>query len=72
MRETLDPLATGVLLVCLGQAVKISRHLMELPKKYRTQVTLGKATDTYDAAGRIVREGDASLVNEVAAAQRTI
>ena len=61
---TLDPLATGVLLVCLGQAVKISRHLMELPKKYRTEVTLGKATDTYDAAGRIVDEGDPSLVNE--------
>lgn len=61
---TLDPLATGVLLVCLGQAVKISRHLMELPKKYRTQITLGKATDTYDAAGRTVKEGDASFVSE--------
>ena len=61
---TLDPLATGVLLVCLGQAVKISRHLMELPKKYRTQITLGRATDTYDAAGRTVKEGDASFVSE--------
>jgi len=48
---TLDPAATGVLLVCLGQAVRISEYLMELPKTYRAVIRLGIATDTYDAEG---------------------
>src|SRR3990170_3781058 len=48
---TLDPLATGVLLVCLGQAARVSEYLMELPKTYRGTVRLGVATDTFDATG---------------------
>ncbi len=48
---TLDPLATGVLLVLLGQAVRISEYLMELRKTYRAIVRLGVTTDTYDAEG---------------------
>jgi tRNA pseudouridine55 synthase len=48
---TLDPAATGVLVVCLGQAVRISEYLMELRKTYRAVIKLGIATDTYDAEG---------------------
>lgn len=48
---TLDPLASGVLLVLLGQAVRISEYVMDLPKTYRATVRLGLSTDTYDAEG---------------------
>jgi tRNA pseudouridine55 synthase len=48
---TLDPAASGVLLVLLGQAVRVSEYLMDLPKTYRATVRLGVATDTYDAEG---------------------
>jgi len=48
---TLDPAAMGVLVVCLGQAVRISEYLMELRKTYRAVIKLGIATDTYDAEG---------------------
>ena len=61
---TLDPIATGVLLICLGQAVRVSEYLMELPKTYRGTVRLGVATDTYDADGTPVFEGDVESVSE--------
>jgi len=63
---TLDPLATGVLLVCIGQAARVSEYLMELPKTYRGMVRLGVATDTFDADGKPVFEGDAGSVDEAA------
>ncbi len=63
---TLDPLATGVLLVCVGRAARVSEYLMELPKTYRGRVRLGIATDTYDATGATVSEGDAAAVDEAA------
>jgi tRNA pseudouridine55 synthase len=50
---TLDPLATGVLLVCLGQATRVSEYLMRGRKVYRAAVYLGLTTDTYDAEGRV-------------------
>lgn len=53
---TLDPLATGVLLVCLGQATRVAEYLMAGPKVYRAHVRLGVVTDTYDAAGQVVAE----------------
>lgn len=52
---TLDPLATGVLLVCLNEATKITGHLSDLDKEYLAVIKLGEATDTYDCEGRIVR-----------------
>jgi len=61
---SLDPLATGVLLVCLGQATRLSQYLMELPKAYRAEVALGIATDTYDAEGHPTFQGDTSSINE--------
>ncbi len=53
---TLDPMATGVLLVCLGRATRVTEYLMASPKVYRARVRLGVATDTYDAEGEVVEE----------------
>ncbi len=54
---TLDPMATGVLLICLGQATRVAEYLMVGRKKYRATVELGMTTDTYDAEGEIVHSG---------------
>lgn len=51
---TLDPIATGVLLVCLGEATKLSRFLMDLDKEYVGTLKFGESTDTYDAEGIVV------------------
>ncbi len=53
---TLDPLATGVLLVCLNEATKITGYLSDLDKEYLAVIKLGETTDTYDSEGRIVRK----------------
>ena len=60
---TLDPLADGVLVVCLGAATRLSDFLMAGEKVYRAEVTLGRTTTSYDAAGEIVAERDASQVS---------
>jgi len=54
---TLDPMAVGVLLVCLGQATRLTEYLMAGRKRYRAVIVLGTETDTYDAEGQIVRSG---------------
>jgi tRNA pseudouridine55 synthase len=54
---TLDPMATGVLLVCLGSATRVSEYLMAGRKRYRATVVLGVETDTYDADGEVVSTG---------------
>ncbi len=51
---TLDPMATGLLPVCLGEATKFSAQLLEADKTYRTRVQLGVVTDTGDAEGEVV------------------
>jgi len=51
---TLDPMATGLLPVCLGRAARLVEYIIELPKVYRAEVTLGIATDTEDADGAVV------------------
>ncbi|HSP56684.1 MAG TPA: tRNA pseudouridine(55) synthase TruB [Halomonas sp.] len=51
---TLDPMATGLLPVCFGEATKFSAHLLEADKVYRTRVELGAITDTGDAEGERV------------------
>jgi tRNA pseudouridine55 synthase len=63
---TLDPLATGVLPVCLGQATRVVEYLMDARKTYRATVRLGVVTDTYDAEGAIISETDASGVGREA------
>lgn len=55
---TLDPDATGVLPVCLGQATRLVEFLMDETKTYHACIELGTATDTYDSSGRITRRGD--------------
>lgn len=53
---TLDPLATGVLLVCLGRATRLSEYLMGQRKSYRAVIRLGQTTNTYDADGEVTQE----------------
>ncbi len=53
---TLDPLATGVMLVCLNEATKIASLVESLKKEYITTARLGESTDTLDSEGRIVRK----------------
>lgn len=53
---TLDPLATGVLVVCVGQATRLSEYLVDSTKTYRAEVLLGIETNTYDAEGEITAE----------------
>ncbi len=57
---TLDPMATGVLPVCLGQATRIVQFLAEESKTYRAGIVLGVTTDTYDASGKVVGREDPS------------
>jgi len=59
---TLDPMATGVLLICLGQATRVAEYLMAGDKTYRARIRLGVTTDSYDAEGEVVHEGDTSHV----------
>lgn len=51
---TLDPMATGVLLVCLGQATRLIEYLMATRKQYRAVIRFGATTDTLDAEGQII------------------
>ena len=53
---TLDPLATGVLLVCVGQATRLAEYLMHSVKMYCGRLQLGITTDTHDAQGEVVTE----------------
>ena len=53
---TLDPLATGVLLVCLGRATRLVEYLTGQPKTYEAVIRLGQTTDTYDAEGAVTAE----------------
>lgn len=55
---TLDPMATGILLVCLNEATKISPLLMELEKEYVFKARFGISTDTHDAEGKIIKKVD--------------
>lgn len=52
----LDPLATGMLPICLGEATKFSQYLLDSDKRYRVIARLGQRTDTSDADGQIVEE----------------
>jgi tRNA pseudouridine55 synthase len=61
---TLDPDATGVLPVCLGQGTRVIEFLVNTTKTYRARIEFGRATDTYDGSGQITHEGDISDVNK--------
>jgi tRNA pseudouridine55 synthase len=61
---TLDPLATGVLAVCVGSATKLAQFLLADDKAYEAEGVLGVQTDTLDRTGRIVDESTASVTRE--------
>ena len=58
---TLDPLATGVLLVCVGPATRFVEYLQQSKKVYETTIRLGVATDTYDAEGQVLATAPAPV-----------
>ena len=65
---TLDPMATGLLPVCLGEATKYSQDLLDADKAYLAQLRFGIQTDTGDAQGQIIAEkSTAEVVDNVMA-----
>lgn len=56
----LDPIASGVLLICLGNATRIVEYLMDWRKAYRAGAVFGVETDTEDGSGTVLRETDCS------------
>jgi tRNA pseudouridine55 synthase len=62
---SLDPLATGVLPLCFGEATKFSQYLLDADKAYESTFTLGVATDTGDAEGESVATAEAGHLGEV-------
>ena len=63
---TLDPSATGVLLLCVGYATRIADYLVADEKEYLAKVVFGEATDTQDADGIVISTADASILTEEA------
>ncbi len=63
---SLDPLATGLLPICFGEATKLSAFLLDADKRYLVKVKLGETTTTADAEGEVVETGDPSGVTETA------
>jgi len=59
---TLDPEATGVLPIYLGQGTRVVEFLAEAKKTYRAEIELGISTDTYDATGKVTGRGDTSAL----------
>jgi len=59
---TLDPLATGVLPIFVGQATRVVEYMSEASKTYRAVIEIGKTTDTYDVTGTVINTGDFSLI----------
>lgn len=55
---TLDPFASGLLLLCLGRATRLAEYLTALPKSYLAGMRLGEATDTDDLTGEVVSRSD--------------
>ncbi len=55
---TLDPIASGVLVLCLGPATRLSEYVMLSPKRYRATICLGATTSTYDTEGEITARHD--------------
>lgn len=51
---TLDPLATGLLIILIGKATKVSQYLISLDKEYQATMLLGQTTDSQDADGQIM------------------
>jgi len=63
---TLDPDATGLLLLTLGTATRLTRFLIRAPKVYEGVIRFGSATDTYDSSGRVTSEAEPGAVAALA------
>lgn len=63
---SLDPIATGMLPLCLGEATKLSAHLLKANKSYRVTARFGRKTDTGDATGRTIAETDEAVPDRAA------
>lgn len=57
----LDPLATGMLPICLGEATKFSQYLLDADKRYQVIAKLGERTDTSDADGQVVQKREVNI-----------
>jgi tRNA pseudouridine55 synthase len=60
---TLDPMATGVMILLIGKATRLARLFENDTKRYRAEITFGRSTDTYDRTGETTAVGDTGLVN---------
>ncbi len=61
---TLDPMATGVLVVCVDEATKLVELITDTYKEYEAEITLGILTDTLDSEGNILKEEDVNFTKE--------
>lgn len=61
---TLDPLASGLLLICLGRATKLTQFLTDWDKSYRGEITLGATSDTLDSEGVISAGSPVPMLDE--------
>ena len=61
---TMDPLASGVLPICFGQATRLMDHVVDSMKIYRAEITLGITTTTYDAEGEVVKAIDNTNITQ--------
>lgn len=59
---TLDPAASGVLPICVGQATRLLEYLLDADKSYRATILLGQVTDTDDVTGQVIASADPSGV----------
>ena len=53
---TLDPMATGLMIILVGKATKVSQYLMSMDKEYTGTLRLGQSTDSQDAEGTVTEE----------------
>lgn len=60
---SLDPLASGVLPICFGEATKFSRYLLDADKRYRAEIVLGERRDTGDGEGSVIAATSAAAVS---------
>lgn len=61
---TLDKFASGLLVICTGQATKLTRYFLESNKRYTGKIRLGIVTDTCDITGEVVSRNDLQNINE--------
>ncbi len=64
---TLDPAASGVLPICVGQGTRVAEYLSDSGKAYQAEIILGVVTDTYDSEGTVIRIDIPELVSTMQA-----